>query len=128
MHSRRPLPCQCGSGDELAIMLGRQSKPMEISSPDFVVNPLWQATQRSEVRNSGFNTPCLAPPRTKGAETITVAEIASAHQIFFCITSLRLTFRLPSPREDRTSIELGARPYSSSVCVLRGWRGRVVSG
>ncbi len=36
-------------------MLGRQSRPMEKSSPAFVFMPLWQATQRSEVRNSGVD-------------------------------------------------------------------------
>ena len=34
------------------MMLARQSKPMEMSSPALVLRPLWQATQRSEVRNS----------------------------------------------------------------------------
>ena len=30
-------------------MVARQSNPIEMSSPDGVVRPLWQATQRSEV-------------------------------------------------------------------------------
>ena len=39
-------------------MLARHWKPMEISSPALVLRPLWQATQRSEVRNCGACDPC----------------------------------------------------------------------
>ena len=53
MVSRRTLPCQYGSRDELAMMLARQSKPIETSLPEAVVQPLWQARQRSEVWNLG---------------------------------------------------------------------------
>ena len=34
------------------MMLARHSKPMEMSSPALVFRPLWQATQRSEVRKT----------------------------------------------------------------------------
>ena len=49
MISRRTPAIQYGSRAALAIMLVRQLKPMEMSSPVGVVMPLWQATQRSEV-------------------------------------------------------------------------------
>src|SRR5258708_654680 len=43
------------------MMLPRQSVPMEISLPDGVVSPLWQARQRSGVWKGGWvSAACLA--------------------------------------------------------------------
>ena len=47
--SRRTPASSTDRAPALAIMLVRQSKPIEMSSPVDVVRPLWQATQRSEV-------------------------------------------------------------------------------
>ena len=47
--SRRTLACQYGSREEFAIMLARQSNPIDTSAPDAVSRPLWHATHRSDV-------------------------------------------------------------------------------
>jgi hypothetical protein len=49
MVSRRTLACQYGSRDEFAIIVARQSNPIDTSSPFAVVRPLWQARHRSDV-------------------------------------------------------------------------------
>src|SRR6478609_2690327 len=101
------------------MMLARHSKPMEISSPELVFNPLWQATQRSDVRNSAstaFET-CLMsdfglsdfglfglgddwPATTSGTVSTVARRRASRSESF--ISSLPTIYRPPSPRE-RTS-------------------------
>ena len=52
MVSRRTAACQYGSRDELAIIDARHATPIDTSSPDGVVRPLWQAMQLSEVWNA----------------------------------------------------------------------------
>lgn len=70
-------------------MLARQSRPIEKSSPDFVLMPLWQATQRSEVRNSGVEDEFPLPPRTHVAEAVTNDTNTMELQRIFRITSPR---------------------------------------
>ena len=65
--SRRTLACQYGSREEFAIMLARQSNPIDTSSPDAVSRPLWHATQRSDVWNCGDR--CSERPRKTIAPT-----------------------------------------------------------
>src|SRR6202021_2802328 len=96
--SRRTLACQYGSREEFAIMLDRQSSPMEKSSPAFVFMPLWHATQRSEVRNSGVDDGFLLPPRTRVTEATNNVRTAMEPRRVFCITSPQSTFRRPNPK------------------------------
>jgi hypothetical protein len=49
--SRLTAACQYGSRAELAIIDARHDAPIETSSPDGVIKPLWQATQLSAVWN-----------------------------------------------------------------------------
>ena len=50
--SRRTAACQYGSREEFAIIDARQDTPIDTSSPDGVVSPLWHARQSCDVRNS----------------------------------------------------------------------------
>ena len=70
-------------------MLARQSRPIEKSSPALLFIPLWQATQRSEVRNSGKDDELPLPPRTQVAEAVSDIRTAMDPQRIFCITSPR---------------------------------------
>ena len=81
-------------------MLARQSRPMEKSSPDFVFMPLWQATQRSEVRNSGVEDEFPLPPRTQVAEAVNNVRTAMEPQRIFCIYQPSLSF--PSNQSQST--------------------------
>jgi len=45
MTSRRTAACQYGSRAEFPIMDARHEDPIEMSSPEGVVIPLWQAMQ-----------------------------------------------------------------------------------
>src|SRR5258708_26055644 len=93
--SRRVLACQYGSREELAIMVARQAKPIDTSSPDFVVRPLWQAMHRSDVWNEG----CVffLPPAT----AVTANSVRRQHERTF-ISSPRSTGRPANPKADRT--------------------------
>ena len=51
MISRRTAACQYGSRAECAIIDACQAAPIETSSPDGVVNPLWQARQSAPTAN-----------------------------------------------------------------------------
>src|SRR4051812_15208475 len=48
MVSRRTLAWKYGSRAELAMIVERHALPIDTSSPDDVLSPLWQATHSSE--------------------------------------------------------------------------------
>src|SRR6476646_5189538 len=79
--SRLTLACQYGSRDEFAIMLARQSKPMDTSSPDAVTRPLWHATHRSDVRNSTVAAFRPEPAPALASNATTTAAAATTTQI-----------------------------------------------
>src|SRR5437879_3274780 len=133
MLSRRTLACQYGSREEFAIMLARQSKPMEMSEPACVFKPLWHATQRSDVWNSGFTSDCSAPPRNSVGNAASSPKTrmqypALEKNALFCITSPQLAFHLPSPRERRTTPGSDVPRCCSPVCALRCWREHAADG
>src|SRR5262245_42392205 len=63
--SRRTDASQYGAREELAIIDPRQSDPIDTSSPERVVNPLWHAMHASAVRNAtvGRSAVAISVPR-----------------------------------------------------------------
>jgi hypothetical protein len=60
--SRRTPACQYGSRAEFAIIVERHVAPIDTSSPDGAVSPLWHATQLSEWENSVKSACAFLPP------------------------------------------------------------------
>src|SRR5438445_7745449 len=114
IDSRRTLPCQYGSREEFAIIPERQSNPMEISSPEDVLRPLWHARQRSDVWNFRSSPGCCALI-SAGAVIMRPAR-SNKHRTRFDITNLQSTCRLANPTECKTSVAPVVQPYCSSGC------------
>src|SRR5205085_12345890 len=103
---RRTLACQYGSRAELAMMLDRQSKPIETSWPKGVVNPLWQARQRSEVWNATFESFCeldsLISTRGNPSSANATISCQAGLPINNSLTNLHSNAHPANPRGDRT--------------------------
>src|SRR5437867_735918 len=118
IDSRRTLPCQYGSREEFAIIPERQSNPMEISSPEDVLRPLWHARQRSEVSNFRSSPGCCA---LISAGTVIMRPARSnKHHTRFDITNLQSIYRLANPRECKTSVGPVFPTYCSPECERPG--------
>src|SRR5436190_1864786 len=107
MVSRRTLACQYGSLDEFAIIVARQSKPIDTSSPDAVSSPLWHATQRSDVWNGGSG---VLPEAKAMAPIVTTNDNASPRNL---IAILRGTRHRTSPRAGKTRTASSGLPGST---------------
>jgi hypothetical protein len=59
------------------MMLARQAKPIETSSPDGVESPLWQARQRSDVWKRESNFLWLAAMHIAGKNKVRSAGTAA---------------------------------------------------
>ncbi len=85
MISRRTAACQYGSRAECAIIDACQAAPIETSSPDGVVNPLWQARQSAPTANDDGDVGGACGPASglddvrAAAPSSTTPTIADAH-------------------------------------------------
>src|ERR1700687_5767047 len=91
-------------------MLALQSNPIEMSSPELVLSPVGQATQRSEVRKkvpggilSPFAFSVFDWPRSVAVIPITASPRTRALHQRSLIANLAKTFHPPGPRADRTA-------------------------
>src|ERR1700722_19686949 len=91
-------------------MLALQSNPIEIFSPELVLRPLWQATQRSDVRKKvpgGVLSPLAFSvcdwPRSVAGRAITASPRTIALQQRSLIANHSITSHLPGPTADRTA-------------------------
>src|ERR1700684_2476195 len=92
------------------MMLARHSKPIETSSPELVVNPLWQAIHRSDVRKkvpggvlSPFAFSVCDWPRSIAATPISAIPGITALTQRSLIANLPIAFHLPGPKAYKTA-------------------------
>src|SRR5258707_6406106 len=115
-------------------MLALHSNPIETSSPELVVSPLWQATHRSDVRKkvpvgvlsplafSACDLPCgiAGTPTSASPRTIALPQRS-------LIANHSITSHPPGPRADRTPPPACAPMYSRTAPLRRNPSGRVAA-
>src|ERR1700756_216836 len=92
------------------MMLAPHSNPIEISSPELVLSPLWQATHRSDVRKkvpggvlSPFAFSVCDWPRSIAGTPMTASPRTTALPQLSLIANRSITSHPPGPTADRTS-------------------------
>src|SRR6266849_5413589 len=92
------------------MMLARHSTPIETSSPELVVSPLWQASHRSDVRKkvpggvlSPFAFSVCDLPRSIAGTPATASARKTALPQRTLIANLPITSHLHGPRADKTT-------------------------
>src|SRR6266853_2002110 len=115
-------------------MLARHSNPIEISSPELVVRPLWQATHRSDVRKKapgGVLSPFafsvgVVPCSIAATATAPIPRTIAPRQRRL-IASLSITFHPPDPKGDTSAPAAFALVYLLAVPLRQSLSVRAVA-